>query len=252
MLMLLQDPSNAARGESGFISLHNNDGTAHNVYRSVEASGLSYRDYLPWNVIPWQVRNPDHLASEARRAHPYLLEFLELLDPAPQVVILMGNQARDAWKEAAVGKLSPRLANLEDALWCPHPSPRRYDEPNPRTGRLTSDLVTETFAVAAMQMAVPTVDLTVTVDDDRWTLTLRSGEHRKEFTGTAPGGRTTAYGEVVVEGFTKLTRPCHVRVHLTDPEQTAPVRALLDGAGGGLTQQWRRLSSKQRSVAWGP
>lgn len=31
VLMLLQDPSGAADGESGFISLHINDQTAHNV-----------------------------------------------------------------------------------------------------------------------------------------------------------------------------------------------------------------------------
>ncbi|MFF0492199.1 hypothetical protein ACFYTQ_24480 [Nocardia sp. NPDC004068] len=39
MLMLLQDPSGAAAGQSGFISMHNNDHTAHNVYE-VHSRGL--------------------------------------------------------------------------------------------------------------------------------------------------------------------------------------------------------------------
>jgi hypothetical protein len=152
ILMLLQDPSTAADGESGFISLHNNDFTARNVYRSCIASSLSYGDYLPWNVVPWRVGDRD-LESEARRALPFLLEFLELLDPAPEVVILVGDKAQAAWRAAGVGQAGSRFAHLEPPLRCPHPTPRNYDEINRRTGRLTSDLVTETFAAAAARIA---------------------------------------------------------------------------------------------------
>src|SRR5882757_771074 len=76
VLMLLQDPSDAADRQSGFISLHNNDRTAHTVYQLCLDTGLRYDDYVPWNVIPWWVANPTKgqrsLASEARRARPYL------------------------------------------------------------------------------------------------------------------------------------------------------------------------------------
>lgn len=153
VLMLLQDPSNAADSESGFISLHNNDGTANNVYKSCMNSGLSYSNYLPWNVVPWKVGDNRDLESEARRARPYLLEFLALLDPAPEVVILMGNHARDAWRAAEVGRGNTAFAHLEPPLWCPHPSPRVYDTVNRRSGRLTRDMVTETFAEAAQRIA---------------------------------------------------------------------------------------------------
>ncbi|WP_024800527.1 hypothetical protein [Nocardia sp. BMG51109] len=47
VLMLLQDPSDAADGESGLISLHNNDQTAHHVHQLCEETGLRYADYIP-------------------------------------------------------------------------------------------------------------------------------------------------------------------------------------------------------------
>lgn len=57
-LLLLQDPSAEAATGSGFISRHNNDPTATNLYLAAESAGLSYDVSLHWNVIPWWVANP--------------------------------------------------------------------------------------------------------------------------------------------------------------------------------------------------
>lgn len=96
VLMLLQDPSGATDGESGFISLHNNDQAARDVYQLCQDTGLRYEGYVPWNVIPWWVANPTKgrrsLVSEARRARPYLEQIVDLLPGDLAAVIVMGNR----------------------------------------------------------------------------------------------------------------------------------------------------------------
>lgn len=138
VLLLLQDPSGAADGESGFISLHNNDQTAHNVYKLFLESGLDYSVCLPWNVIPWWVANPAKgkrsLKSEARRARPYLDEFLDRLPEKPAAVLIMGkSETWPAW-EAAVGNgLPTRLADAE-ILFTAHPGPLSINQSDNQGG----------------------------------------------------------------------------------------------------------------------
>ncbi len=154
VLMLLQDPSGAADGESGFISLHNNDQTAHNVYKLCEETSLQYADYVPWNVIPWWVANPAKgrrtLGSEARRARRYLEEVVDLLPGDLAAVIVMGkSQAWPAW-HAAVGKSHRRFHGAE-VLFTAHPGPLSINQVDKDTGRRNRDDIAAAFArVASM------------------------------------------------------------------------------------------------------
>jgi hypothetical protein len=152
VLMLLQDPSTAADGESGFISLHNNDRTAHNVYQLCGETGLRYDDYVPWNVIPWWVANPAKgrrsLKSEAQRARPYLEQVFDLLPSGLAAVIVMGkSQTWPAW-EAAVGRNHRRFRGAE-VLFTAHPGPLAINQIDRDTGRRNRIHIAEEFARVA-------------------------------------------------------------------------------------------------------
>ncbi|MEV5835585.1 hypothetical protein [Nocardia sp. NPDC052112] len=154
VLMLLQDPSGAADGESGFISLHNNDQTAHNVYKLCEETSLQYADYVPWNVIPWWVANPAKgrrtLGAEARRARRYLEEVVDLLPGDLAAVIVMGkSQTWPAW-HAAVGKSHRRFRGAE-VLFTAHPGPLSINQVDKDTSRRNRDDIAAAFVrVASM------------------------------------------------------------------------------------------------------
>lgn len=101
ILMLFQDPSGPADGESGFISRDNNDRTAHNYCEATAQSAVPYESTLNWNVVPWwSTKNPAFpdrtVTKEAPRAAPYLAEFIQLLDAPPRVIVLSGNKAQTA------------------------------------------------------------------------------------------------------------------------------------------------------------
>lgn len=154
VLVLLQDPSGEAEEGSGFVSKHNNDATAHNTYRVTERARLDYATCLHWNVVPWWVGNPARpprsLLAEATRAQPYLAELLDLLDPAPSEVVLMGRAAGRAWDRLARAGLPGRLAGATVAR-CPHPSPLVYPRHDATTGRANSDLMVEALRAAGQR-----------------------------------------------------------------------------------------------------
>ncbi|MBY4214334.1 uracil-DNA glycosylase [Rhodococcus fascians] len=158
VLMLLQDPSNAADGESGFISRYNNDPTAQNVYKTCEATGLRYETYLPWNVVPWWVMNPAMggqgrtLANQAARARPYLIEFLDLLPEAPAVIILSGNEAQKAWRSATKTGVPANLRGAKIFDDCPHPAGQAYNNIDHKTGIKNSIRLERIFAEAAQRV----------------------------------------------------------------------------------------------------
>ena len=99
------------------------------------AEGLDYNDAVHWNVIPWWAQDPSRgapdrkprtLKSQSLRASPYLAELLDLL-PSVSKVVLLGNEARDAWAAATMAPGS-RLRPVH-VQCCPHPSPRAFNRP---------------------------------------------------------------------------------------------------------------------------
>ena len=154
VLLLLQDPSGEAEEGSGFVSKHNNDPTAHNTYIATERAKLRYDICLHWNVVPWWVANPAKpvrsLEKESVRASPYLFEMLELLDPAPTEVILMGRPAARAWARLERRGLPSSLRTATVAR-CPHPSPLVFPRVDAATGRGNSDLIVEAMRMAGQR-----------------------------------------------------------------------------------------------------
>ena len=149
-LFLLQDPSRAASEGSGFISIDNNDQTAHNCSKAYLETGLDYTSALHWNVVPWWVHNPSKvrpgrtLASEARRAHSDLLALLEQL-PDLQVVVLLGKQAQTAWRQSGV--------DAKLVLRCPHPGNLAWNRVDKISGTKNKELTIGTFAKVASLLA---------------------------------------------------------------------------------------------------
>lgn len=152
-LMLFQDPSGPADGESGFISRDNNDPTAHNYCEATELAGLPYAATLNWNVVPWwSTNNPAFpgrtVGKEAPRAAPYLAEFVGLLAAPPRVIVLSGKNAQHAWDRLAA-RLDAGLLDGTEILRCPHPSPLSYNAVNRGDGRKNREHIIETFRRAA-------------------------------------------------------------------------------------------------------
>lgn len=149
ILMLFQDPSNAAEGDSGFISKHNNDPTARNYYEVTEAAQVPYEMTLNWNVVPWwSTKNPKFpgrtVGGEAPRAAPYLVEFIRLLAEPPRVLVLSGDAAQKAW-DRIEWKIDRDLRARMEILRCPHPSPMSYNAANRLDGRKNKVHIYETF-----------------------------------------------------------------------------------------------------------
>ncbi|MGJ6968952.1 uracil-DNA glycosylase [Streptosporangium sp. G11] len=154
VLLLLQDPSEAASTGSGFISRHNNDPTAHNTFYAAREAGLSYTESVHWNVIPWWVKDPSMisgvrrtLGTETKRSARYLCEVLSHLDKL-EVIVLLGRVAQGAWQSAL--KVNPDLSPSDvRILKCPHTASRAWNNVDRQTGRLNKDLIIETLREAA-------------------------------------------------------------------------------------------------------
>ncbi|MFV3116702.1 hypothetical protein [Gordonia amicalis] len=154
ILMLFQDPSGAAEGESGFISKHNNDQTARNYYEATTLAGVPYEATLNWNVVPWwSTKNPRFpgrtVEKEAPRAAPYLAHFIRLLGEPPCVLVLSGDKAQRSWDRIA-WTVRDVLPDDMPILRCAHPGPLVYPRVNKRSGKKYKDEIVDTFREAAV------------------------------------------------------------------------------------------------------
>ena len=125
ILLLLQSPGPKAAPPlgSGFISPHNNDQSAENMWGIQREVGIDRRHELcTWNVVPWYVPRTQPLGeAEFARARPMLHELLQLL-PDLHVIVLFGGKARDAWRRAKLDSALPVLTT-----WHTSPLSLNYD-----------------------------------------------------------------------------------------------------------------------------
>lgn len=151
VLMLQYRPPLVVEEESGFISPHNNDLGARNVYELCLETGLRYDDFLPWNIVPWALdstKPPQPRRVEARRARPYLEEIIDLLPGDLAAVIVVGiKEARPAWEEA-MRPSRPKVSNAE-IHYTATPGPRGIIQTNKTTGRPYREHIAETFTEIA-------------------------------------------------------------------------------------------------------
>lgn len=124
ILILLEAPGRrATAGQgSGFISPDNNDGSAQNMWKLLQAAGVNRRrEIVAWNVIPWYIGSVSRVRGarpeDIHEAHEALIRLVRLL-PDVRVVVLLGKAAADAWE--LVGVDMP-------AIRAPHPSPRNLN-----------------------------------------------------------------------------------------------------------------------------
>ena len=108
------------------LSADNDDGTAANVWRAYDASGMPRSWGLHWNAVPWYVGVPGKIraatGADVVAGRPWLARLIDLL-PELRVVLTLGNRAGDAVRpERAV--LEGRGITLVTA---PHPSQRLYN-----------------------------------------------------------------------------------------------------------------------------
>ena len=155
VLVLMQDPAGDAEDGSGFVSVHNNDVTAANLYRVYDRAKLDPAVTLLWNVVPWWVGNParpprDPL-REAVRAGPYLEQFVELLDPVPTEVVLLGRPAQRAWDRLVRRCGLPAVLAEATVGRCPSPGPLVHHRVDAASGRANSDLMVEVLRAAGQR-----------------------------------------------------------------------------------------------------
>jgi len=98
-------PKAAARwGGSGFISVDNDDPTAHNMFTLTQEAGVPREWFLAWNIVPWYVGSGNRIRSvqwdEIEEGRGHLRALLALL-PEVRVVVTLGRPAADGWAELA-------------------------------------------------------------------------------------------------------------------------------------------------------
>lgn len=118
VLLLGQDPSQVAAGQSGFISPDNPDPTAKRTSQYRNEAGLQPWEMVHWNVVPWFVGERNWTVTTKQKALPWLGHVLEVL-PDLRAIILMGAHAKDTWSrfmQTAAGMRFPR-----SIVMCPSP-----------------------------------------------------------------------------------------------------------------------------------
>ena len=135
ILCLLEAPGPQAaqsRGGSGFISMDNDDHTAHTMFQLIADSGVRREQLLLWNIVPWYVGDDHRIRGvkqgEIQEGADLLAELIELL-PELAVVVTLGRAAASGWARVKGGDVS-RMVTL--GSW--HPSgqalnghPERYE-----------------------------------------------------------------------------------------------------------------------------
>lgn len=136
ILLLLQSPGEKAAPPtgSGFISPHNDDPSAENMWGIQREIGIvRANELVTWNVVPWYVpRKRPLTAADFARARPMLQQLLDLL-PSLRVVVLFGGKAAHAWDRAYVRSTLPVLRT-----W--HTSPLALNYEKSRRGDIIETL----------------------------------------------------------------------------------------------------------------
>ncbi len=96
VLFLFEKPgpkTSEANGGSGFISRNNDDPTAKNTFKFMEAAGIPRKLTVTWNVIPWWNGTRNITAAELREGVASVKELMKLLEEHLRAVVLVGKQS---------------------------------------------------------------------------------------------------------------------------------------------------------------
>ncbi len=124
ILSVLRDPGpKTQQGTgSGLLCIENDDPTAEAQCKLFDEYGISPRWVLPWNAYPWYI-NRKPRAAEKDVGAQVLCDLIGLTRNL-RVVLLQGNDARDAWNRVA--KLCPDLleTRMLEVIESIHPGPQ--------------------------------------------------------------------------------------------------------------------------------
>lgn len=99
-LFLFASPGGGV-GTSGFVSRENTDQVARHFAGFSQNAGLSRKDMLVWNIVPWQI-DGEMDESDIAAAFPFLKELIEKL-PEIRVIVLFGTYARSLHGALSLG-----------------------------------------------------------------------------------------------------------------------------------------------------
>ena len=107
---------------SGIISIENDDPTANNLKKQLEAAGIEPQDIALWNVVPWFIGKKNSTSIRAATGQDVKdgSKYLELLVhamPNLKCIFLVGGAARRAHLDLS-GMTTARI------VCCHHPSGR--------------------------------------------------------------------------------------------------------------------------------
>ncbi|RLA41704.1 MAG: uracil-DNA glycosylase [Gammaproteobacteria bacterium] len=119
VLFLLEAPGAKAR-DSGFISRNNPDETAKNMFELNQEAGISRKQSILWNAVPWYIGSEKKIrparADDVAEGLDALSSLVKLL-PKLKVIALVGKKSQLA--ESHIRAMNPDVL----VYCCPHPSP---------------------------------------------------------------------------------------------------------------------------------
>lgn len=119
VLFVLEAPGPKAIA-TGFVSRDNPDLTARNLKTYMAEAGISRRQSLIWNIVPWYLGDGKIIcaasAVEIRAGSVFLERLLGLL-PHLKVIVLVGRKAQAAFEKG-------RITTLLSVYHSAHPSPQ--------------------------------------------------------------------------------------------------------------------------------
>lgn len=151
-LAILRDPGPRAGGDSGsgFLCVENNDSTAERQLQFFAGAGIDARDVVPWNAYPWYI-NAKPTPKQLTDGTEPLRRIIDLL-PSLKVVLLLGGDARRAWK--LFTRVHQQLIDAHGitALTTFHPGRQALWHEDPSVRQQREDAIRATLARAAVIM----------------------------------------------------------------------------------------------------
>lgn len=110
VLFLLEAPASAAAHGSTMLSPDNDDGTAANIFRLYQESGLRRDHAIHWNAVPWYIGDGTKIRAAKRadivEGNRWLTELIDLM-------LLHGQD----WREHQSREVREALASASTQVW---------------------------------------------------------------------------------------------------------------------------------------
>lgn len=158
-LVILRDPGPKAGGAkgSGFLCVENDDQTAERFWHFLDEARIDHGDMVPWNAYPWYINAKPKAVQLAAGVEP-LRRIIELM-PRLRVVLLLGVDAKVAWRLLVAANGDLVRARRIDVLETHHPSRQALQHPDAVERGRREEHIRSTLSKAARLLGTtPTID----------------------------------------------------------------------------------------------